>query len=201
VEGIENMIVQALLTNGGEIFGVKTPFFTTSNNIYQISTVLNSVHSEKHAIEYPFMYLSLTSAGVNSQSYNPHVLLRRGMYGEVDETGNSVTKYPILPIQYQFVWTYITQSQEELFSFLRRWLFASQSKGLNFSLTYAGIRLDIKVILSPTLEVPTKDALADTVNVYVYQGEMEVYGYSVDVGNTTDVPMLKQKPIFAVTPV
>ena len=54
--------------------------------------------------------------------------------------------------------------------------------------------------MGKTLTMPSKDARANEVNVYSYEGVLSAHGYAVDIESIKSVPVLLSDPVLVTLP-
>jgi len=188
---IEDLCLAGLSKSLSRVFKLPSPTFLTSTDKYRVEQEVAAQLDKK--VAFPFLFYTLISADRRTPTYNPASLARHGWYSpNTETTGHSVTRIFIMPVVWSFTCQYLSQDFDSLLQFCRRWIFAGlgTTKGLNFTLTYHGLELGIKVMQSPQLAIPVKENTVGEINAFAIDAAFDVYTYIVDTTSSEDVPII-----------
>lgn len=140
------------------------------------------------------LYTTAFIRGDTEQEYNARAIMRNGVYAKLDDTQNSVKRIHLFPAIMEIEVIYQTNDYFQGLQYGSNWLAAGLSRFLNFTITYMGVPLDIRVDLGSTIQVPELDADISTPNYYEYDCGIRVRGFleSEHRDDTDTVSMLRQ---------
>jgi hypothetical protein len=191
---LERMILAGVVQKVHRNFRLASePTFISSNDRWRLADRIRSADG-KPVMAMPAVFLQLKGLELNTDSYNPGLMMRHGMYSPSAAGNDVVTKYPMLPVYYKFDLIHISQDFFDMLLFSKQYMLATRDRsGLNFNLMFDGIPIDIRVSTSDQVSVPEKDNALDVANVYELQAELTVSGWcSVDVEEAMQVDIIQR---------
>jgi hypothetical protein len=188
IPSIENFIFAGTVEIVQRVFGTSKVTFISTSDRFRVAKLRESIEKD---LTTPQCFLHLTSMVVDSTNRgNVRAMARKGTYTATNKDETAVRNIKIIPAQFLVEMIYVTPDFNEGVKFGKRWLIASQTGGLNFTITYDSISVDIPIHQEASVNVPDKDTSADVINTYEYLTTMEIVGYISDEANVTMVPMV-----------
>ena len=138
---------------------------------------------QKGTLTFPqvFMRMSTVSGAqdYSSNTYNPVRLYRAGIEVLADDNENSTMRLHLAPAQFNFEVIYQTDSFDTSIEFPQRWITGGLRNALNSTIVFAGAYLDIKCVLSTSIDLPELDKSIEIPNYYEISTSVQVQGYVV----------------------
>lgn len=168
------------------------PVLISTNDRWRLADRFKDQRDNKESIKLPQAFLRLTSLKLDTDSYNPAVLLRHGLYAPAKAGDDVVRKYHVIPAIYSFEFIHISEDFYDMLGFSKRYILATRNRsGLNFNLSFDGIPIDIQVNVDDEVSVPEKDNQLDVPNVYELTANFYVRGYcGFDVEEAKEIDVI-----------
>ncbi|QBQ74460.1 hypothetical protein BcepSauron_080 [Burkholderia phage BcepSauron] len=131
---------------------------------------------------YPYAFFEVKKVSENTESYNPHNLMRRGMFVNVN-SGSTVQTVRVIPTDFEIEITYVTnqfQSVEQgsVMAFARRWLLARRGGYLKSSVQYGRLKFGVGVTLDSSITTPSLGNVTETETAFGVVVSATIHGYS-----------------------
>lgn len=201
---VQNMILTGVQDSLGKIFGIPSErivFFATTNRMRIIEHVSKMHSGVEGKITWPVLLLHVNSLSLgmteNMHSFNTKSLARHGSYLKLSESKTRVLNAKLVPVVTEIEIIYMTDDFKQAFGYANSWVTNAISNRLNFTITYAGLPIDIRCEMSPQLSTPDREASVEQPNVFEYIGTIKVVGYSSDTHpDGTSYVQVLSKPVI-----
>jgi hypothetical protein len=170
IEPIEEAVFSGLRRKIARVFGIRAVFLNSTDEVQAIQKL-----TEK-GIQYPYMFLSLSSMAETKDTYRAIPLLRRGIDTILTNDEKQVFKVTVLPTDFVMEVTYKDQNFVRLRNFAKLWLMAGRGGYLKYSVRY-GTTFDIHLVLSDDLSIPKREANPQDVQEYTLIANLTIRGY------------------------
>jgi len=177
VAPVEEMILVGVAQRFQQVFGCPC----IVNNTYEKMQAIKQLFDGK-PVRYPYATISVKAVYPNTDSYATNYIARRGLQAVVFDSNNAAYTVRLLPTNFDLEIEYhadqfdLAQNRSVL-AFAKSWLFARRLGYMKFNLEYGRLVLGISADLIPTLQLPSRENLAENETVYKVGGAMTVKGY------------------------
>lgn len=171
---VEEFVYSGLKKRIEEVFGVPAVICNATDEIQLLKRLRDVSNNE---VTYPYIFLSISTQGINKEGYRPRPMARSGVVTQVQgQLGQFVYVMRLLPTSTVFDVRYFDNDHARLMKFVKRWLFACQSGVLKYTVEY-GRALDIAVFLEDNLTVPKREADPNNIPEHELTTQLTVNGY------------------------
>lgn len=145
---------------------------------------------------WPITFLKVRHADLNEETIRVNKIgAQSGILGKKSADEKHATRLAVIPIRLDLEYNYLTNSFEDVLSFVAKWLHTGLKNRLNFTLTYLNIDFDIVVMLESQLSIPEKENLySDNPDYFQYTGIMYLNAYvtNEDSRDMQEVPLIEE---------
>lgn len=172
---LEEYVVTGIVDRLTEVFGCQTIVVTEQGKQATLQKL-----NEGNNITYPYAFAILKGVSANPESYNPHMLGRRGIPVIVEK--DQATTVRLMPANFEFEFEYHTDKylgyeQGSVMSLVRRWLFARRFGYLKFNINYGRLAISISATLNEAPVIPEKENSLEGEAPYKVSATLVVHGY------------------------
>lgn len=175
IKPIEEFISTGISDRFYQVFGFPILFTNSPNKKTAFESL---VRKSNPNAKLPYAFASFTSLGITEQGYSPRTLLRRGLIGGATHDRVQAYRLPLIPVDTQYQLTVLLTSPDEAVKFARQWLFASQKKTLNCTVTYGIADLDIAIEMDTEVQIPQRTGGVDEPEEVEVLTNFRVKGYA-----------------------
>lgn len=195
---LATMIIRGTLQRLGELYALpaaQVNFYSSTNRMQLAMRMREMLTGETKSIVWPQMFVHSNSVAQAEQgtntAYAPKQLSRHGLYLQLADNQKSISNMLLTPATFGLEVVFMTDDFFRAFNFATSWVLNSIKNAFNFSITYAGTNIDIRVEADSTVSTPDRDEAVSHPNVYEYATNLTVWGY---IGDTKikSVPILNQ---------
>jgi hypothetical protein len=143
IQTIDHMVLAGFQQRFQQVFNCPCLFINANDK----TRILQKVFGEGQPITYPYAYFVVQSMGANNESYNAHVMARRGLVVNV-AANDLLQTVRVVPTNFVIEVSYVTNKfesveQGSVLAFVRRWLLARRVGYLKFSINYGRLQFGI----------------------------------------------------------
>lgn len=179
------------------LYDIKEPniLFISTTDKYRIAQRFSEQKSPGSTMTYPKMFVHIVNMMLDKERYNAKSLSRHGVYARIGDNQNAVRKMTLVPTVYELEVIYAVDDFGKAMQFTSQWLANGINNRLNFTLTYYGLPIDIRVEMVDQISTPDRDEGVDLVNHYEYIAGLRVFSYvqSDHADDNAMVAILKQR--------
>ena len=196
-----HLISQGLQGKLAKVLGIDKPQIRLTNNVFdQPLAEGGGYRTDNPKVKYPITSIRPALVEEYNESYRPDFMAKSRFalrYGTSGEPGAAVAAFRLIPVKYTFEFGYITDDPTAFLDFTSRWIFHSKSRRCNFKVNYSGVRMDIRVELTPSFDVPEKESSPEQQAQGSATSQIIVYGYATDGDiEMVDRRTLRPTPVF-----
>lgn len=133
--------------------------------------------SSEGKLAYPFLVLTMTDINDSDSSFNAKYMALNGFPVALSREGNTYSRVSFLPVQCNVAVEYYTNSAPELMRFVNKWKFAGKRGQLHFNVKYGRTTFAIRVIGSPSLSLPVREANPSETQEYLVTTQITMDSY------------------------
>lgn len=179
IQPIDNFVFIGFQQRFQQVFDCNQCLFT---NEHEKTKILQRIFGEGEPLEYPYAYFSLTSISANTESYNAHSMMRRGIVINVNNE-NTVQTVRVIPTNFELELHYVTNKFESIDqgsvrAFARRWLLARRAGYLKFNIKYGRLSLGVNLTLPDSISIPSRDNIVEGTTDYDVSVNLTIHGYT-----------------------
>lgn len=198
------MIIRGAVQQLGALYKLppeQVNFYSSTNRLQLAMRMRELLTGENQSIKWPQMFVhsntvTLGEQGTNT-AYSPKQLARHGLYLQINDNQTAVGNMKLTPAVFGLEVVFMSDDFFKAFSFATSWVLNSIKNAFNFSLTYAGNNIDIRVEADPAVNTPDRDEAVNHPNVYEYSTNLTIWGYIGDASIST-VPVLNQLAVGTI---
>ncbi len=202
---LAEMIIRGALSRVGELYKLppsQVNFYSSTNRLQLAMRVNQMLGSEKTSVKWPLLFahsntVTLGEQGTNS-AFASKQLARHGIYVQLRDNGQAIGNLRLTPALFSLELTYMTDNFFNAFNFATQWVLHGIKNDFNFSITYAGANIDIRVEADNNVSTPDRDEAVSHPNVYEYTTNMNIWGY-IGEPELRTVPILN-KSVSSIVP-
>lgn len=184
IEGMIRLGVEQGLCSLFDISSEAVVFVASTDRMRVAKRLTTMKEGPDAIIKYPYLFVSMptVSQGIVDQmhAYNAKSITRHGQYIKVNDDEKSVLRVSLVPAIFEFEILYMVDDFNKAFKYSNRWITHGTNNRMNFSLTYAGVSVDVRCIMADTMSTPPRDESIDQPNVFEYTSSLRVAGYITD---------------------
>lgn len=172
---IEQFVFDGIVKRMQQTFNCQT-IFTTANDKTKTLARLR----EGSGVQYPYIFLTITSFARNAESYATNRLARKGVMAIVGEEQGLTVR--LLPANFEIDVEFITNKydgieQGSVKAFARRWLFAQRCGYLKFNIMYGRLQVPIAVTMSESVPITPLENKVETESAYKITTTLTIHGW------------------------
>ncbi len=176
---IDDYVLEGFNQRFQQVFDCSQCLFT---NEHEKTKIIQRIFGEGQPLEYPYAYFSMTAISANTESYNAHSLMRRGIVMNVNSE-DTVQTVRIIPTNFELELHYITNKfdsvdQGSVRAFARRWLLARRAGYLKFNIKYGRLSFGINLTLPDSVSIPSRDNIVEGTTDYDVSVNVTIHGYT-----------------------
>lgn len=190
---LEKMIIGGVLSRLKTTLGLDTdPLFLPTNDRWKLADRVKAQLGS--TLQLPQVYLHLQTLEINPDGLNAQSLAYMGVYAQGKTGSNVAARHFFMPVVFTFEVIHLSDDFWDMLNFCRRMLLTHRKRDrLNFTLTYDGINIDVRVMADDQISVPDKDASVDVPNMYEVSASIRVISYiTEDLDDVDEVPLITQ---------
>lgn len=180
---LDELIFEGLFQNLAVLFEIPKGSLHLAQTNEQIGSFLRKKQTSNSALEYPFLFLKIASyskGSIGSGFAYGRSLTRHGLYLNVNDNQTFVRRVKIIPVVMEYEINFICEDLKASLEFQRKWFAIGDRALMNFTITYYGASIDIKVEMGDSFDTPDMDGSIETLNNYQSLSGLRVYGYIND---------------------
>jgi hypothetical protein len=194
---MHDLTLKGVLQSLSVLYEMKEPdlLFISTTDKYRIAQRFSEQKNPGGALKYPKLFLHIVNMMIDRERINVKSLARHGVYGPINDNQNAVRKMTLVPTIYELEAIYVVDDFLKAMTFASQWLANSINNRLNFTLTYYGLPVDIRVEMVDSVSTPDRDEGVDLANHYEYVLGLKVFSYvqSDHADDNAIVSILKQR--------
>lgn len=173
MSSLTSLTVQAVGEKLSQYFGCVCLELPTNDRIHTFARLASSKGKEP---SFPMICYSLTSLALNQELGNPSVAARVPL--GIRQTVETVHGITAIQAKFDLEVTFLDNNRERLLALMTKWLMASVTGKLNFSIQLGGNNsVAVQVKPDSTITSPQHDMSVDVVNLYEMQGTLAVNSF------------------------
>lgn len=147
-----------------QVFGCPCVYSTSNDETQALSKMFGG-----KPVEYPYIFVSISTVGANHESYATNRMARRGVPVVVSD--EQVGMLRLLPTSFECEVKFVTNrfsdiDQGSVTSFSRRWLFARRCGYLKFNINYGRLNFPIGIEMTDSVPVPKLENKVEQESAY-----------------------------------
>ncbi len=178
IEPIDFLVLKGFQERFQQVFGAVKCAYINANDKTKI---LQRLFGDT-PLEYPYATFEIRRVEENTETYNPHNMIRRGIVLDV-ASSTEVRTVRVLPTNFEIDIEFTTnkfQSVEQgsVLAFCRRWLMARRLGWLKTSINYGRHQFGVLVTLDSGLDTPSRENVVENETSYKISCKATIHGYS-----------------------
>lgn len=175
IKPVESFVFEGLVSRMQQTFACQTVFTTANDKTRTLARL-----REGSGVQYPYIFMMISSFARNPESYATNRLARRGVMNVVEEQQGLTVR--LIPVNFEVEVEFITNKfeaveQGAVTSFARRWLFAQRCGYLKFNIMYGRLQLPISVTMSDSVPIPPLENKVEQESAYKITTTLTVHGW------------------------
>ena len=183
---LHKMCLKGLLQRLSEAFGIpasKIVFFSGTDRM-KVAQDQAKLAGSTTGVQWPLLLVHVTgvSSGLTAGMHgvNTKALSRKGLYVKATESNSAVRKVGVVASLFEAEVFFMTDTFDSAFEWACQWVANSIHSRLNFTITYAGVGIDIRTEMSDNVATPDKEASVDQPNYFEYSASVKTAGFISD---------------------
>lgn len=175
IQPIEDFVFAGLVKRFSEVFGCRTIITTSMDKTRTLARLFDG-----KPVEYPYAFLTPSSLSHNKESYQNHMLTRRGL--TITHSNERRQMARLLPTNFSIEVEYHTNQftgidAKTVTGFVRRWLFAYKCGYLKFNIQYGQLEVRVGVTLDESVSTPMLENKVEQESSYKITANLVVHGW------------------------